>query len=295
MKRCIFSLLAALLATMLSAQSNLKLAEATIDSLLSKAVGHYAIAFKDLVSGEELLINARDRFHAASTMKTPLLIEVFKQANQKKFSLDDSVVVRNEFKSIIDSSSFSLDPADDSELSLYGAIGQKRTWRQLIADMITQSSNLATNMVVDLVGAANVMKTMRELGANDIQVLRGVEDSKAFGKGMNNTVTAFDLMIIFEAIAKGKAVNAVASRQMIDILLHQQFNSIIPAELPASVRVAHKTGSITGVLHDSGIVFPANNHNYVLVLLSKDIDSEESARKFLSSISKIIYDHVEHP
>jgi len=136
------------------------------------------------------------------------------------------------------------------------------------------------------------MNTMRELGANHIQVLRGVEDGKAFEKGLNNTTTAFDLLVIFEAMAKGKAVSPGASQQMIDILLHQQFNKMIPARLPTTVKVAHKTGNITGVLHDSGIVFLPNGHSYVLVLLSKNIDNEETASNLLAGISEMIYKFV---
>jgi len=261
-------------------------------ALSTQKIGTYAVAFEDLSTGEKILINDSEVFHAASTMKTPVLIEVYKQQKKGKFSLDDSVVVKNEFKSIVDSSTFSLNPADDSELELYKAVGQKRTWRQLITEMITYSSNLATNMVIELVGAKNVMKTMRSLGARNIQVLRGVEDSKAFEKGMNNTTTALDLMIIFEKIAKGKAVDKKASQEMIDILMQQHFNTIIPAKLPASVKVAHKTGNITGVFHDSGIVYLPDGRKYVLVLLSKNVENEESATSFLAGISEMVYRYV---
>ncbi len=274
-----------------NAQSNIQQLKDQISKLISNQ-GTIAVAFKDMSSGEELLLNAQEPFHAASTMKTPVLIEVFKQATQGKFSLNDSLVIKNEFKSIVDGSTYALNAADDSEQKLYGLIGQKRTINDLVTDMIISSSNLATNMIIELVGAPNVMKTMRELGANSIQVLRGVEDAKAFEKGLNNTTTANDLMIIFEALAKGKIVSPGASQQMIDILLHQQFNKIIPAKLPADVKVAHKTGNITGVLHDSGIVFLPNGHKYILILLSKNIDSEETATNLLAEISAMIYKYV---
>jgi beta-lactamase class A len=225
-------------------------------------------------------------------MKTPVLIEVFKQLAQGKLSLNDSILIKNEFRSIVDGSVYSLNPVDDSEQKMYDMIGQKRAVKDLVNDMIIYSSNFATNTVIQLVRAENVMKTMRELGANKIQVLRGVEDGKAFEKGLNNTTTAYDLLIIFEALAKGKVVSSGASQQMIDILLHQQFNTVIPARLPASVRVAHKTGNITGVLHDSGIVFLPDGHTYILVLLSKNIESEETATSLLAEISERIYKYV---
>jgi len=259
----------------------------------SQKPGTYAVAYKNLSSGETILINEKEVFHAASTMKTPVLIEAYKQQKKGKFSLEDSVVIKNEFRSIVDSSVFSLNIEDDSEPELYKAIGQKRTWRQLIIEMITYSSNLATNMIIEKLGANNVMKTMRSIGAKDIRILRGVEDSKAFEKGLNNTTTAFDLMIIFEKIAKGKAVNKKASQEMVDILMQQHFNTIIPARLPASVKVAHKTGNITGVFHDSGIVYLPDGRKYVLVLLSKNVESEEQATSFLAGISEMIFRHLQ--
>ena len=226
-----------------------------IQQELSKQEGTFAVAFKDLSTGKELLINDTVTFHAASTMKTPVLVEVYKQAAEGKFSLSDSLIIKNEFKSIVDGSLFSLDSSDDSETELYKHIGEKRTISFLLYQMIIVSSNFATNLIIELVGAKNVSGTMQQLGTKDIHVLRGVEDGKAFAKGMNNTITAHGLMILFEKMAKGETVNPAASQAMIDILLDQKFNDIIPAELPAGVKVAHKTGSITGVHHDSGIIF----------------------------------------
>jgi beta-lactamase class A len=123
-------------------------------------------------------------------------------------------------------------------------------------------------------------------------VLRGVEDSKAFQQGLNNTTTAYDLMVIFEKIAKGEAVNAEASQIMIDILLDQKFNEIIPAKLPKDVKVAHKTGSIIGVNHDSGIVFLPDGRKYILVLLSKEATDEKAAIEAMASVSEMIYSYV---
>lgn len=259
---------------------------------LSKQDGIFAVAFKDLSRGRELRINDTITFHAASTMKTPVLIEVYKQAAEGKFFLSDSVIIKNEFKSIVDGSPFSLDSTDDSETELYKHTGEKRMISTLVYQMIIVSSNLATNLIIDLVGAKNVTGTMRELGAKDIQVLRGVEDNKAFEKGLNNTTTAHDLMILFEKMAKGQTVNPGASQAMINILLDQKFNEMIPAALPANVKVAHKTGFITGVHHDSGIVFLPDGRKYVLVLLSKNLKDEKAAVNAMARVSRMVYEYV---
>jgi beta-lactamase class A len=259
---------------------------------LGKQEGVYAVAFKDLQTNEELLILENERFHAASTMKTPVMIEVFRQANHGKFSLEDSIVIKNEFKSIVDGSSFSLDSADDSEKELYSLIGQKKRISDLVYDMIIVSSNLATNLIIELVDAKQVTKTMRKLGAKNIEVLRGVEDTKAFEKGLINSTTAYDLLVIFEQIAKRDMVNPVASEAMIKILLDQKFNEVIPAKLPKEVKVAHKTGNVTGVNHDSGIVFLPDGRKYVLILLSKEVKDSDAGIKAMANVSEMLYKHV---
>jgi beta-lactamase class A len=263
-----------------------------ISAEFSKQHGTFAVAFKDLTTGEEILINEHELFHAASTMKTPVMVEVYKQAAEGKFSLKDSILIKNEFKSIFDSSLYSLNKKDDSDTLIYSHLGEKRTVYSLMYDMIIISSNLATNLIIELVDAKNVTNTLRSIGANDIQVLRGVEDTKAFQAGMNNKVTAYDLMLLFEKIDKEELVNSEASMAMMDILLNQKFNDIIPANLPKEVKVAHKTGWITGIHHDSGILFLPDGRKYVLVMLSKDLKDEEAGVKTMASVSRMIYNHV---
>lgn len=264
-----------------------------IKSQFQSVEGNFAIAFKNLDNPQEaLFINERESFHAASTMKTPVMVELYKQAAAGKFSLDDSILVKNEFRSIVDGSPYQLEIADDSEDGLYKLIGQKLPVRQLMHEMITVSSNLATNILIELADAQSVMQTMREMGANDIRVLRGVEDGKAYEKGLNNTTTAYDLLLLFERLALGKAVNPEASQEMIEVLLQQQFNDVIPAKLPKAVKVAHKTGFITGVQHDSGIVYLPDGRQYVLVLLSKNMNDSEAGTQMLAEVSRLVYEYV---
>lgn len=137
--------------------------QSQIENILDSQHGTFAVAFKNLASNETLLINEHENFHAASTMKMPVMIEVFKQVKDRKFSMDDSIVIKNEFRSIVDSSFYKLNPEDDSEQELYKHVGEKRTISALVYDMIIVSSNLATNMMIDLVDAKNVMATMQNL------------------------------------------------------------------------------------------------------------------------------------
>ena len=252
----------------------------------------FGIAFKNLATGETIFINEKMPFHAASTMKTPVLIELYRQAAAGRFSLNDSVTIKNQFTSIVDGTSFSLDSTVDSEQDLYKNLGKQTTIADLAYKMIILSSNLSTNMLIEKVSADSVMKTMKTMGANDAKVLRGVEDTKAFEKGLNNSTTAFDNLLIFEQLANEKVVSAAASQQMMKILLDQKFNEIIPALLPANVKVAHKTGSITGIQHDGGIVFLPDGRKYVLVLLSRFKGDEKRVIQPMAEVSKLVYDYM---
>ncbi len=267
--------------------------EAAILKEIETVSGDFGVAFTILDdTGQELLINAKESFHAASTMKVPVMIELYKQADQGKFSLEDSIDIINEFKSIVDSSKYSMDLGVDSQENLYGRIGQKATYSELMYEMITMSSNLATNILIEKIGAENVNATMRDLGAMDNQVLRGVEDQKAFDAGMNNSTTPYDLMVIMKAIAEGDAVDEAASKEMFGILEDQKFNELIPAQLPKDVTVAHKTGSITGVQHDAAIVRLPGGPSYVLVILTKNLEEVDAGKAKIAEISKMIYDYV---
>lgn len=275
------------------AQSTRKLTQQIIDTL-SRQQGVFAVAFKDLQTGKTIFYNEHEIFHAASTMKTPVLLEAYHQAAEGKFAITDSITIINQFQSIADTSHFSLSATDDSELDLYKHIGEKARIYDLIYTMIIRSSNLATNIMIDKLGALNVMKTLHGMGLSEIKVLRGVEDGKAFEKGLNNVVSAYDLSMLFEKIAGGKAVNQAASAAMIKILLDQEFNDIIPARLPAGVKVAHKTGFITGIHHDSGIVFLPNGKKYILVLLSKNLVDDKAGIAAMASVSEMIYQYEQH-
>ena len=290
MKRPLAILLTGLLATSAAAQhlDSLRSAITTrIAQAPAKAVGVY---FHDLGTGDTLLVDATARFHAASTMKVPVMIQLFRDRDAGKLTLDDSVPIRNDFRSIVDGSPYQLDKADDSDSSLYDLVGQKRTIRQLVELMETVSSNLATNLLIALVDAARANATAHALGADSILVLRGVEDGKAYQAGMNNTTTARDLGMLFTALAQYRAASPAACREMLEILGRQHFTEGIPAGLPAGTHVEHKTGWIGGVVyHDAGIVRPSGRAPYVLVVLTGGVKDDSVAYALVRDISHLVY------
>jgi beta-lactamase class A len=254
-----------------------------------------AVSFRDLETGQSLDINADSVFHAASTMKIPVMIEVLRRAQEGAFRLDQEVLLINQFSSLADGSPFSLNAADDGDTVLYSRVGQRVSVRELLQRMIVRSSNFATNELIELVGAANVTATARKFGAERISVLRGVEDQKAFDKGMINTTTSRDLATLLAGIENGKVLSGESSAVMREILLAQEFNEKIPAGLPAGTRVAHKTGEITAVSHDAAIVYPVGRKPYVLVVLTKGIRESQASSTLIADISRIVWNYIMPP
>jgi len=268
-----------------------------IEALLDEEEGTYAIFYSDLDNPElEIAINPDTLFHAASTMKTPVMIEVFRRADAGEFSVYDSIRIDNTFYSIVDGSEFSLDLDPESPDPFERKAGEMATIYDLTHAMITYSSNIATNLMIQLVGAEETTNTMKELGAENIEVLRGVYDMKAFEQGLSNRTTARDLAVIFRSIADGSAADRDSGLLMIDILEDQYYRDVIPKYLPDDVIVANKTGSITGVEHDSGLIYLPDGRSYLLIYLSKDVPDEERSRDIGARISEKIYDfYIEQP
>jgi len=271
----------------LAQDKKLAAAEVAMQQRIAASGADVAVYFKALDGKTEWSVRADDVFHAASTMKIPVLIDLFRQVQQGKVKLDDKIVMKNEFHSIVDGSPYKLNAADDSESNLYKAEGQTRTLRELCELMITVSSNLATNLIIEKLGVESIRATVQALGADGVVVLRGVEDGKAFEKGLNNTTTARGLAILLEAIAKETSVDAAGSQEMIAILKRQKFNEGIPAGVPPGISVAHKTGEITRIHHDAAIVFA--KRPYVLVILVRGLADITQSAALMADISRQIY------
>ena len=229
------------------------------------------------------------RMHAASTMKIPVLIELVRRIDQGALRWDDSLLVRNRFRSIVDGSPYSLDAGDDSDSTLYRREGQRVSVHRLAELMIQWSSNLATDLLIDRLDPVRVNATAHALGADSIEVRRGVEDGKAYAAGLNNTTTARDLAVLLGAIVSGRAASPAATDSMVQLLLGQEFNAGIPAGLPAGVRVAHKTGDITGIHHDAAIVFPPSNRPFVLVVMTRGYPDGPTAEHVMAEVARRVY------
>src|SRR2546427_2364583 len=239
------------------------------------------VSFHDLETGERIELRARESVHAASTMKLAVLLAAYRLG----LPLDQPVRVENRFASIADGSTFAVDPKDDEDPWPYTQLGKEVPLQVLLEHMIVRSSNLATNLVMLKLQAAQVERVCRDLGANDIRVLRGVEDLKAHEKGLDNTATAHDLALLLEAMPP----------PAVEILSRQELNEGLPAGLPKGTRVAHKTGEIDRHYHDAGLVFPPprpGRKPYVLAVVTRGVETQDEAAAVVREISRTVWRSV---
>ncbi len=256
------------------------------EKIIADSGAEVSVAYRALDGSEEWLHEADRVYHAASTMKVAVMAELFRQDASKLLSLSDELEVKNEFKSVVDGSPYSMNFGDDSDDTVYKNIGKPMTLEALNFQMITVSSNFATNLLIDRLGVENVRNTVTALGAYGLEVRRGVEDQKAFDKGIINETTARGLFVLLTSLARGTVVSKAASARMVDVLAEQKFNDGIPKGLPPGTRVAHKTGTITKIHHDAAIVYGASP--CVLVVLTRGIEKEGDSDALIARITKAL-------
>ncbi len=255
--------------------------EKGLRALAAAGRARYGVFFKDLAGGATIRLEAGRAMHAASTMKTAVMLEVLRRVDEGSLRLEDELPVVNEFKSLVDGSAFSIGLEPEGDAKLMPILGRKATLDFLVREMIVRSSNLATNIVLSLVGPGNVQRFTDTLGAPTVKVRRCVEDAKAYEAGLNNETDAEGMGALMEAAAHSPRLSLKARAKAFEILAGQQFNNQIPAGLhpQSGAVVAHKTGSISSVQHDAAIVRLPDGREYVLVLLADDFGANDEGRK----------------
>jgi beta-lactamase class A len=235
----------------------------------------------DLDGGVHLARDADVPHYAASTMKLPLLVAAHRLHERGDLDLDGPVLVHNRFASAADGSRYSLDQADDQDDGTWAALGEERSLRTLTEHMTVRSGNLATNLVLERVGAAAVADVLADAGASGRTVLpRGIEDAAAREAGLDNLVTAEDLGRVLRAVPPD--VEAVLARQ--------EHRDSIPAGLPEGTYVANKTGWVDGITHDAALVRPDGRPPYVLVVLTTVAVPEEVAAASIADVSRVVWE-----
>ncbi len=249
-----------------------------------------AVAVYDTETGMSFRRHADRWFHAASTIKVAILLGVFGSIHRGWLLPHSRLHVRNRFRSAVDGAPFRVLADRDANSVVYEAVGKMLRISELALHMITTSSNLATNLLLDLVGLDTVQRSLDELHIDGIDIRRGVEDEPAFERGIINRVTADGLVQLLRVIAEERAFSPALSQDMLDILHAQEFRSGIPARLPRAVRVAHKTGEISTIAHDAGVVYTPGRKPYVIAVLTEWPPDTTGRSAAIAEVSRMVYE-----
>jgi beta-lactamase class A len=251
-----------------------------------------AVAVHDFEHRESWMLNGHRWFHAASTIKIPVLLGVFDAIEAGRLEPFSRIHVRNRFMSQATGRPYRVPAGRDGNEEVHGAIGRTMTVRELAEHMIVTSSNLATNLLLEVVGVESVQATLARLGLQGIELRRGVEDEAAWERGLNNRITAEGLRTALRMIEERSAISATACDAMLEILHQQRFRSGIPAGLPGGARIAHKTGETSTTAHDAGVVYPEGRRPYVLVVATEWDSQQDGRRQLIAAISRLVYGHL---
>jgi beta-lactamase class A len=258
--------------------------------------GALAVSVSDYLSGFVYADNGDRWFHAASTIKVAIFAALFDAVADGRFTLDNRVHVRNRFLSAADGQPFGVQASRDADSEVHAAIGRTMRIGDLARHMIVSSSNLATNVLLDLIGLDRARQSIARHGLAGIDLQRGVEDDRAFEAGCNNRITANGAIRLLRSIHDGRDFAPDATKTMIEVLLDQQFGGSILPGLPEGVQgiaqVAHKTGDISTVSHDVGLVFLPGRPPYAIALLAESAGDPADRTAALTAASRAVYDAV---
>jgi len=271
--------------------------ESRIDAIAQEVAEEaLAVSLYDYETGMAWSCHGDRWFHSASTIKVAVLFALFGAVDAGRFTLDSRLHVRNRFLSVVDGHPFRVSAARDADREVHAAIGKTMRLQDLARHMIVTSSNLATNLLVDLIGVEQAQQMLERHDLGGIELARGVEDDKAFEASYNNRVTANGLVGLFRAVYDRRRSTADSSRQMLDILFEQQFRTGIPAGLPDGVRtqarIANKTGEISVAAHDAGLVFLPGRQPYALAVLTEPDAETNSRMERVARVSSVVYDWI---
>jgi len=250
-----------------------------------------AVAVHDYQTGEDFDFNAAHWFHAASVIKVAVLLGVFKAVEEGVVHLEDPLHVRNRFRSVVGGVVYRIESDRDADAECHRRIGRTMRIEELARAMIVRSSNLATNLLLDLIGLHYVRRVLADAAIEGVRMVRGVEDRAAHEHGLNNEMTAAGARQLFRAICEDGLLSKASRTRMLEIFLAQEFNAMIPGRLPSGVKVAHKTGEISTHSHDAGIVYPPGREHYIVAIFTQGEPGADRSRA-VAEISAEIFTHL---
>lgn len=287
-----------------------------LQELVNAFPGTMGVAVRDIATGQTISINGDRMFPMASAYKIPILVEVFRQAEAKKFSLEDRIQLADSDRTL------------GSGILTLMSPGLSPTIKDLATLMIILSDNQATDILLNKVGAENVTATMRSFGLKNIRVDRttfemirdylALMDTSAAGKSkeqlMNrprldtatpervaqadaafakiekDVASPLDMARLLEKIVRGEAASEASCRQMMTILNRQQFNHRLPRYLPEGTGFAHKTGTIGSTTNDAGVMFVRGNPIALVVFTVDKRAGRGDVEEQMGRLARVVYD-----
>lgn len=253
--------------------------EEKLKKFISEQKGNIAVFVKDLKSNKTIKINENSVFPSASTIKLSIMSELFNKINEGIYKLNDVIEITEGMKT-----------GGDGILKELNC-GHKFTLEEICTLMIIVSDNMATNILINLLGMSNINTAIKNLGLQDTKLQRKMMDSQAAREGRDNLITANDFAHIFELIYNDKNVNTAFSQLMLNILKRQQVRGRLDLYLPEEVVIAHKTGDLDCLEHDGGIVY-LQDKAYIICVLTNQTESNKEGREIIGKISRLVYEYM---
>jgi len=252
-----------------------------VEKLIRDSGADVSLAFRSLDGGQELLIHADRPFQDSLSMKIPVMIELFAQAKAQELRFTDTLRVRPIFRSVVDNSAYTIDPASGDDLA--HDAGQLMTLRQLCEVMITRDSDIAANILIEKLGLESIQSRIHSLGADGMVLASGFGDEKAAAKGLKNVTTARALMAVLLALAQNRVLDADASQQMVGLLANSRLPGSIaltPTSPAANLRAP------SGDQHDAAIIFGARS--FVLVTDVRGLSDPRASAALVAQIAHLL-------
>lgn len=251
--------------------------EEKIKQFIDTKTGNVSVYVKNLKTNEEIKINENRVFPSASTIKLAIMSELFSRVDKGELKLEDTIELKEEMKTGGDGI---LKELDD---------GHRFSLKEVMTLMIIVSDNMATNILIDLLGMDNINKTIKGLGLENTRLQRKMMDSQAAREGRENLITAEDAAHILELIYYGECVSREASDLMLEILKKQQVRGRLDLYLPEEVVIAHKTGDLDNLEHAAGIIYLPEGE-YIICVLTNEVETNKDGREIIGEISRMVYE-----
>lgn len=256
--------------------------EKALREFIKENQGNIGVAFKNLDTGEPILINEEMIFPSASLIKLAIMSEVMNRVKKGGMTLEDEIMVEAAMMTGGDGILKELKP------------GHVFTLEEIITLMIIVSDNLATNILIDKIGMESVNRLCQSLGLGETKLQRKMMDAQARKEGRENYTCAKDMLALLELIYRGDNVDGEYSARMLEILKKQQITGRLQLYLPEEITVAHKTGDLDLLEHDVGIMYLPQCTCILCVLTHRTLSNKEG-REIIGKIAKLVYDSYSAP